>query len=113
MAYVVAGMVPPAPLLVRPHNIILDPRAYKPSRTYQKKNQLALLRRRKVLHFWATPRAGLVTGCQAITERTSHDLPSQVRWEAKTPDSERACAMSPAWAEWLMGYPTGWTSAAS
>ena len=30
----VAGMVPPAALLVRPHTIILNPRVYKPSRTY-------------------------------------------------------------------------------
>ena len=40
---VVAAMVPPAPLLVRPCRITLDPQAYRPSRTYQK-NQLALLR---------------------------------------------------------------------
>ena len=57
----VAAMVPPAPLLVRPQRIILDPRAYKPCRTYQKKNQLALLHRRNVLRLLATPRAGVVT----------------------------------------------------
>ena len=38
-------------LLVRPHRIILDPRAYKPSRAYQKKNQLAPLHRRKVVAY--------------------------------------------------------------
>ena len=60
----VAEMVPPAPLLFRPCRITLDPQAYRPSRTYQKKNQLALLRRRRVLYFRAgdwMPGAVLIT----------------------------------------------------
>ena len=47
------------------------------------------------------------------TERTSRDLPTQVRHEAGTPDRERACPVAPEFLEWLMGYPRGWTRAAA
>ena len=60
---VVTELQPPTPVLIRPHEIVLNPGAYRPDRGYQKKNQMALLRKRKVLRWWATPRAGLVTGC--------------------------------------------------
>jgi hypothetical protein len=60
---------------------------------------------------WATPRHGCITGVNYITERTTHDLPTQVRFEASTRDRDRAGGVNPDFVEWLMGYPRGWTSA--
>jgi hypothetical protein len=48
-----------------------------------------------------------------MTQRTSHDLQTQVRNELNTLHEERACAVSPEFVEWLMGYPRGWTAAAA
>ena len=108
----VTELLPPTPLLVWPHKITLDPSLYRPAEGYQTKALLKPLRKKKVLRYWATPRAGLVTGCQVLTERTSHDLPSQIRWEVRTRDAERGCAMAAEFGEWLMGFPTGYTLAA-
>ncbi len=58
---------------------------------------------------WSTPRAGLVSASNVLTERTQNDLPTQVRYEMRTPDRQRQGQLSPGWLEWLMGFPIGWT----
>ena len=60
---------------------------------------------------WATPRHGCTGSSNYITERTVRDLPTQVRFEAKTVDRNRGGGVNPEFVEWLMGYPAGWTRA--
>jgi hypothetical protein len=104
---------PPAPNLRQPLPITLEPRTYRPPALYKRHNTLQPLRRRTMRDYWATPRAGLVTASQVMTERTSHDLPTQIRYEKDTRDDQRHCATNPEWIEWLMGYPAGWTQGAA
>jgi site-specific DNA-cytosine methylase len=59
---------------------------------------------------WSTPRAGLVHASNVLTERTQTDLPTQVRYEARTPERLRHGQISPGWVEWLMGFPSSWTA---
>jgi site-specific DNA-cytosine methylase len=58
---------------------------------------------------WSTPRHGSTHASNYITRRTMRDLPTQVRFEASTKDAHRAGGVNPAFVEWLMGYPSGWT----
>jgi hypothetical protein len=57
---------------------------------------------------WATPRR-LSQASNILTERTSHDLPTQMRFEIATPDGTRGGYVNPIFVEWLMGYPRDWT----
>jgi hypothetical protein len=65
------------------------------------------------LPMWSTPRA--VNGAKAmyvLTKRGARDLGTQIRFEQSTPPAQRlGGATNPEWAEWLMGFPRGWTSA--
>jgi hypothetical protein len=95
-----------------PLPIVLDAKLYRLPRGYVGQNQLQALRARTELDYWATPRASLTAAAQIMTKRTSHDLPTQIRCEINTPNSQRACAVNPGFLEWLMGFPDGWTKAA-
>ena len=90
----------------------MDAKRHKPPRGHEGRNTLPALRTKTRLGYWATPRASLVTAAQVMTQRTAHDLQTQIRNEIDTPDEERACAVNPEFVEWLMGYPRGWTAAA-
>jgi hypothetical protein len=59
---------------------------------------------------WSTPRAGNVGASRILTERSSRDLPTQVKFEASTPDHLRDGQLNPDWVEVvLMGYPQSFT----
>lgn len=59
---------------------------------------------------WSTPRAGNVGASRILTDRSSRDLPTQVKFEAGTPDHLRNGQLNPDWVEVvLMGYPCGFT----
>jgi len=48
-----------------------------------------------------------------LTKRCSHDLATVLRFENQTPDSQRWVRHgrpNSQWAEWLMGFPIGWTN---
>ena len=104
---------PAAPHRRAPLPITLVPEKHARPQGYIPKNKLSPLRGPTTRPYWATPRAGLTGASQVLTERTSRDLPTQVRHEAGTPDRERACPVAPEFLEWLMGYPRGWTRAAA
>jgi site-specific DNA-cytosine methylase len=57
---------------------------------------------------WSTPRHSSHTS-NVLTTRTIRDLPTQVRFEIKTPDHLREGVLNPQFVEWLMGYPKDWT----
>lgn len=62
---------------------------------------------------WTTPRRSTVTGAVVLTNRTVRDLPTQVRFEVRTPDDVRGGQLSAEFVEFLMGYETGWTEPAA
>jgi len=51
---------------------------------------------------WSTPRAGMHGACHVLTDRSSRDLPTMLRFERGTPDDLRGGHMSVSWNEWLM-----------
>ena len=69
------------------------------------------LRRPVKLSAWPTPRHGVTGAVNVITHRTIRDLPSVVRFEARTPDRLRTGVTNPGFVEWMMGFPRGWTDA--
>jgi DNA (cytosine-5)-methyltransferase 1 len=63
-----------------------------------------------VRKLWATPRHGLVGPSKTLTERTICDLPTQLRFEIGTPESQKRWYPNPQFIEWMMGYPINYTS---
>jgi hypothetical protein len=76
----------------------------QPAKGYKGKNSLEPLKGSRTKPYWATPRAHMTGAAQIMTERTSHDLPTQVRHERDTPDAERHCLVAPEFVEFLMVY---------
>jgi hypothetical protein len=60
---------------------------------------------------WATPRRGLFYATRVLSERTTGDLPTQLRFQVATPDHLRSGQSSARFVEWLMGYPVDYTLA--
>ena len=105
-------LVSPIPRSWRgPLPIVLDAKLYRPPKGHQAKNVLEPLRKNTTLDYWATPRAHLTSASQVMTQRTSHDLPTQIRNEINTPSNERKCAPNPFFLENMMGYPKNYTAA--
>lgn len=73
-------------------------------------NTTPVLSKCRYLDRWTTPRTGGIGACNVLTERASHDLSSQVRFERGTDDSTRHGSLNPEFIEWMMGYPPNWTS---
>jgi DNA (cytosine-5)-methyltransferase 1 len=94
-----------------PLPIVLDAKLYKAPKGHEAKNVLKPLRKKTVLNYWATPRAHLTSASQVMTQRTSHDLPTQIRNEISTPSNERKCTLNPFFLENMMGYPKNYTGA--
>lgn len=91
--------------------VVLDPRAYDGVRRQEPmydRERSPYLTEPVTLASWSTPRS-VTTSAQQITERTSRDLPTQVRFARDTPDALRKGQLSAEFCEWLMGYPVGWT----
>lgn len=59
---------------------------------------------------WSTPRRASGRASNVLTARSCKDLPTQLRYAVDTPDELRQGCLNPDWLEWLMGFPTGWTS---
>jgi len=58
---------------------------------------------------WATPRRGQTNACNYLTARSVRDLHTQVRFEVRTENEDRAGCTNPVFVEWLMGYPVDYT----
>lgn len=59
---------------------------------------------------WSTPRHGNTGPSRVLTMRSKGDLPTQLRYEKKTPKKMRLGHPSADWVDWLMGYEPGWTA---
>lgn len=105
--------VPPGLLSPPRLDLVLDPRAYKTSKASTQERSSGVLTKPKRIYMWSTIRAGNgAYGMNVLTNRGSHDLGSQLRFERRTPASQRDGLTNPEWAEWLQGLPRGWTSTA-
>lgn len=105
--------IPRPPGLLGPPalKLVLDPKAYRATAPPSKDLTSGLIKKPKPISMWSTIRAG--NGAYAmnyLTNRGSHDLASQIRFEKGTPSSQRGGVTNPEFGEWLMGYPRGWTS---
>ena len=59
---------------------------------------------------WATPRHAALYPNRLLSKRTTRDLPSQLRFEARTPDADRGGAPNVHFIEHMMGFPHDWTA---
>lgn len=89
--------------------LVFDPRVYRSPRAPSALLALRPLRRPLRLRHWSTPRHGSVTASNFLTERVVRDLPTQLRFELRTPHRLRRGQCNPRFLEYLMGYPPGWT----
>ena len=101
------GLLPRAKL-----GLVLDPRGYRPPKNYNSREATSgIVTSARKISLWSTPRAG--NGAYAthvLTERgTRGCLGTQLRFERRTPASQRCGATNPEFAEYLMGFPRGWT----
>jgi hypothetical protein len=107
----IGALPPPAGIMDLPpwRKITLDPASYKwdgPRNPTQLNEQL---KRSITVTTWATPRRAAITSSRVLTERTAHDLATQLRFEAKTPSDQRGGYINPNFVEWMMGLPRDWT----
>ena len=91
-------------------SLVFDPKLFKTTKPPSELLSVPRLTGPATAGRWATPRHGCISAVNYITERTAHDLPTQVRFEASTKDRDRAGGVNPAFIEWLMGYQRGWTA---
>jgi C-5 cytosine-specific DNA methylase len=62
------------------------------------------------MRIWSTPRAGCAHLSSIMTERTIHDLPTQVAFEKSTNQNRNNAYVNPEWLESvMMGFPRDWT----
>jgi hypothetical protein len=104
------------PLLLRPPlrlNLVFDPAAFRTSTPPSSMISTPMYKAPVKSARWSTPRHGCMKAANYLTLRTVRDLPTQVRFEVNTRDASRSGCVSPAFLEWLMGYPPGWTAAAA
>ena len=84
--------------------LVLMPYAYKERHLVTRELTSKRIRGGYTLDCWATPRRNLGTS-HVLTNRSSRDLGTQMRFEARTPESVRSGRPNGAWVQWLMGYP--------
>jgi hypothetical protein len=89
--------------------IRLDPGAFEATKPRAAHASSELLRRPVEKRTWATPVVAVVQPANYLSRRADHSLPTQLRFESRTPDALRAGSPSPGWIEWIMGFPAGWT----
>lgn len=103
---------------VRPLRLVFDPSVYTSPKEPSHMLTSEYIDRPVTAHTWSTPRFGNTMACNFLTSRSIRDLPTQIRFEvASTKKTASVKAwklrhrgkMSPAFVEYLMGYPIGWT----
>ena len=77
---------------------------------YSARLKSARLIRESASSFWPTPRASEYKDCGPVGSKshTHMDKRHYLCAKAKNPDQPTGC-LHPAWVEWWMGVPTGWT----
>ena len=100
----------PWPVCMRTtHHLVFDPQAFHPPKPISKLQCTPVLQTRRTAQRWTTPRHGIVSASNYLTQRGLRDLPTQARFESGTPDHLRRGQISAEFVEYLMGYPVGWT----
>ncbi len=94
------------PRNARDIEIELDPDAFVTTKPLR--NKTPKLADRVVLKAWGTPRSAFVNANAVLTARGAKDLPTQLRFEIRTPDETRGLHPNPDWITWLQGFPCGW-----
>jgi site-specific DNA-cytosine methylase len=89
-----------------PPTICLDPAAFTSSKP--SKATSPVITRPLATVGWNTIRTGLAINL-VLTVRSSRDIGTQIRFARDTPDRLRRGRPNPAFYEFLMGYPIGWT----
>lgn len=103
--YVVWGL--PVPKMKRPKlNLVFDPSTF--SRPVTGNLSREIFKTPQKHDAWSTPRHSSIVA-NVLTERTIRDLPTQVRFERRTPDHLRGGVLNPQFVEWMMGFPRDWT----
>lgn len=87
-------------------NIVLLPGIVKSPKP--PKNTLPELERSIELAMWGTPRSSFVNANWVLTARGAKDLPTQLRFDRRTPDDVRHMHPNARWIAWLQGFPDGW-----
>ena len=91
-------------------DITLDPLAYTKREKCRKVGAEALSQPVS-LRAWPTLRhLGFGPASHVLTARSRKDLPTALRFAADTPDHLRDGVINPEFAEWMMGFPSGWTA---
>ena len=91
-----------------PRVLVFDPSKYVATKPQSALITTELLRRPETRHAWSTPRHSMPL-TNYLTRRSVGDLPTQVRFEVKTPQRLRRGVVSPEFVEYLMGYQLSWT----
>ena len=91
--------------------LTLDPALYQNMEALRNEVKNPLVQQAVRVRAWPTPRhRGFGPASHALTKRSIKDLPTVIRYERGTPDAlRRAGVINPEWAEWLMGFPRGWS----
>lgn len=90
---------------------VLDPKVYRAPAGHVSEQTSGLITKPRKFRLWATPRCGNGSyAMQVLTKRGKGDLGTQLRFERGTPARQRPGVTNPEFAEWLMGFPRGWTS---
>lgn len=87
-------------------DIVLSPGIVKSPKP--PKNTLPELETEVRLGAWGTPRSSFVNANWVLTARGAKDLPTQLRFDHRTPDDVRHMHPSARWIAWLQGFPDGW-----
>jgi hypothetical protein len=86
----------------------LDPAAYTPPAGLRPRELTSpAVNAPFTLRLWPTPRAGNCGANHTLSERTTRDLCTAVRFEKSTPAGLRRW-VNWRWTRWLMGYPETW-----
>ncbi len=93
--------------------LIFDPTAFVTTKEVSPLSKGAFLTQNYNAYRWATPRKSIVSACNFLTPRSVRDLPTQVRFEAGTPEELRHGQIAAEFVEYLMGFPLGFTKATS
>lgn len=72
------------------------------------KNTLPELERSVGISAWGTPRSSFVNANWVLTARGAKDLPTQLRFDHRTPDDVRHMHPNARWIAWLQGFPPDW-----
>ena len=91
-------------------SLMLIPTAFKPGKPRDTRIGV-LLEKPLAKSLWATPTCSFMHPSNYLTDRNSRALGTQIRFERDTPNRLRGYPLNPAFVEWLMGYPKGWTIA--